>query len=101
MEETSRGTFECLHLLGRPTLNELLELVRSRELPGMETDEAALIEEWRTASEYLRELETVEAGYADHVAVEPLPASIQAIFERSLRDPVVEKAYRALPHRWR
>jgi hypothetical protein len=88
---------ELLYLLGAPTLSDFLSFVKRRALNGEETPEDGLVEQWRVAARRYQALETEEAGLAEKVQLQPLPAAYEPVVKRLTSDPGFAKSWGSLP----
>ena len=86
-----------VYLLGRPPIGEFLGYVRTCGLEANGGDEKELMEEWRTANDRVRELETSEGGLADDPPMEPLPPELHEAAEAVVADRSFQQAFRLLP----
>jgi hypothetical protein len=93
-------TDPIVYLTGRPPINEFTQYVKTRAVNGHRADEAALVEEWRTANAHLRALEKSEAGCADNPTILPLPDSMVAPAAAALDRTEARLSYQHLPHQW-
>ncbi|MBI3886337.1 MAG: hypothetical protein HY302_11500, partial [Opitutae bacterium] len=84
-----------LYLTGRPKLKQFLRFVRSNAVAP--ADEGALTDEWNAACRRVRELETAEAGLADHPTIVPLDKSYEPLLVEFLKDPLVRGNFNTVP----
>lgn len=90
-------TDDCIFLLGRPPVAELIGFVRSMAVDGHAVDFNSLVSEWRNAHQLLATIEAAESGIADNAPLAVLPAEIQPLADRVTADPVFKEAYGRLP----
>ena len=92
---------ECVYLVGRTPVNTFLSFMRSQavDIPGdgHARDPRALVEEWRAASDHTRQLEHVEAGWADDAKIGALDPRLEPLRAQVLRDPLFHHAFHVLP----
>lgn len=86
-------------LLGRPPIGEFLAYYRHLAVEVRPRDEGRLMDEWRTANDRVRELETTEAGLADDPPILPLPPEMQESEAAILADARFRNAFRMTPVR--
>ncbi len=84
---------EHFYLLSRTTLEDFLEFMSSWPVDAASLDRKQLADEWRAASDHMKKLRTVEAGWADRPVIGPLPESMEPLFEQVERDPIFQKAF--------
>lgn len=91
----SAGPEEELYLKGRPKLRDFTRHVRNHAVdpPG----EGTLIDEWRTASEFIRTLEQTEAGLADDPPIEKIGPEYEPLLIEFLKDPLVRHGFETVP----
>lgn len=99
-DSSNADVTQHVYLLGRPTILEFLQHVKTRAADRSQIDEGALAAEWGAAQDRLKEREVTEAGVADHPSLIPLPDSISEAASAVMDDPAVRKACRLLPRRW-
>ena len=107
-EVTKAGsrTINCLrideyaYLIGAPPVRDFVEFVKTRLVKGVGPEEGQLISKWRTAANYIRELEAADGGFADDAAIMPLPDAVAALAQQELQDPCVRRSLAHLPHQW-
>jgi hypothetical protein len=89
------ATGEYLYLVGRPTLKQFLQVVRSCAVnpPG----EGELADEWRAAHGRLRVLEEEEAGLADNPSFRKLGDEYDPLLIEFLKDPLVRHGFNTVP----
>jgi hypothetical protein len=88
---------DLVFLMGRPPVREFLEFVKVQALDPATVDVGALTSEWRAANDRVRVLERTEKGIADGAKVDAVDASLAKWAEGVSVDPVVKKAFEALP----
>lgn len=86
---------EVLYLKGRPTLKNYIRFVRHNavDVPG----EGALTDEWREASEIVRDLQKTEAGAADDPPIEKVGMEYEPLLIEFLKDPLVRNGFETVP----
>ena len=97
METNHELVDDYIYLIGRPTLRQFLSFVRNRSLEGRRADVGALTDEWRAAASHVLKLEKSEGDGAEHAAIQPLPALLEPLRERFLRDPLVQHGFNTVP----
>jgi len=88
---------DLVFLMGRPPVREFLEFVKVQALDPATVDVGVLTSEWRAANDRVRVLERTEKGIADGAKVDAVEAGLAKLAEGVLVDPVVRKAFEALP----
>lgn len=86
-----------IHLLGVPPLAGYVDHVARRTIAGDRNDEAVLIDQWRAAAAHYQRLEQSEAGEADRVQIEPIPASMSARIDALVAEPGFSEGFGELP----
>jgi hypothetical protein len=88
---------EILYLAGRPTLKQFLRFVRSHAVKP--PDDGTLTDEWEAAYQFVRRLETEEAGAADNPAITRLEVTPknEPLLTEFLKDPLVQHGFNTLP----
>lgn len=84
-------------LIGRPPIGEYLGFIKTVGVGGQSADQGKLMDDWRTANQRVRALETAEAGYADSPQVLPLPEDLGDLAESVKASPHFQRAYRLVP----
>jgi len=84
-----------LYLLGRPTLKQFLNFVRSYAVSP--PDEGTLTDEWLAASEAIRILEKEEAGLADDSPIQKLGPEYEPLLIEFLKQPLVRGGFNRVP----
>jgi hypothetical protein len=87
---------EHVYLIGRPPVGDVLQFVRLMAVDGRTRSQTEIAAEWRRAHEYLRELETKEAGIADDPMISTLAPELEERRLRLLHDPLM-RAYDGVP----
>lgn len=93
-------TDEYVVLVGYPTIADFFQFHKKHALSGPIIDEGALAQEWRRGNQRLRELESIEAGWADNPELVSLPPRMEPMAEAALQDPVARRCYSLVPSRW-
>ena len=86
-----------VYLIGRPSLRSFTGFVTEQGAGGRDVDVRALVEEWRTASRHVRELQKTEKGLADDAVIELLPRNLEPLRERLFADPLFQRAFNTVP----
>jgi hypothetical protein len=85
-------------LIGRPPLKQWLGFVADLAVgEGSKVDTQQLADEWRAANAHIRELEKLEAGWADKPEIRPLPPHLEPLRERVSKDLLFHRAFRIVP----
>jgi hypothetical protein len=84
-------------LLGRPPLSRFIECAEDLVMEGARLDRAALIEAWRAARNYYRDLEVREAGIADHGEPRELDPCVVALAAQVQAHPSYRSTFDTLP----
>ena len=85
-------------LIGRPPLKRWLNFVADLAVgEGGKVNTRALADEWRAANAHIRELEKLEAGWADKPEIRPLPPHLEPLRERVSKDLLFHRAFRIVP----
>jgi hypothetical protein len=90
---------EAVFLIGRPPLAEFLAFVRNQTVGGQQADMRALADEWRAANDHIQALEAEEAGLADGVQAQELPAALADMAKAVLASPMTQRAFSIVPVR--
>ena len=61
------NAMEEIWILGQPPLTRYLDFMEDEAVPGVDSNRAKLIDEWRLANDYYQALEKSEAGIANQV----------------------------------
>jgi hypothetical protein len=91
------GVIQQIWLLGQPSLHGYLKFVQERMIGAEHLDWAAVIEEWRTASEYYVSLAGSEAGIADAVQCHQLDSALSPLAEEVIADARFRHTYDVVP----
>lgn len=88
---------EYLYLLGRPKAKQYLHFMRDNAVEP--PDEASLVGEWQAARNLLRELETSEAGAADHPKISKIDvdSKYRPLLVELLKDPLIRNGFNLVP----
>lgn len=84
-------------LLGQPPLSDYLDFIERLVDGGTAMDKRAVCEAWRAANDYYYELETSEAGIADHVECLDLPDVLNPMAQTLAEHPYFRKTFDCLP----
>jgi hypothetical protein len=85
-------------LIGRPPLKQWLDFVTNLAMgEGGKVDTQQLADEWRAAHAHIRELEKLEAGWADKPEIRPLPPHLEPLREQVSKDLLFHRAFRIVP----
>lgn len=84
-------------LLGHPPVTEFLGYVNTQTLEGRRGDDGALMDAWRRGNDHLLALAETEAGYADGIEFEEMPAELAPLAASALADPVMRRDYALAP----
>lgn len=86
-----------VHLLGIPPLAGYVDHVTRRTVGGDRVDEAVLIDQWRAAAQHYQRLEQSEAGEADRVKIDPIPAAMTPRIDALIAEPGFVHGFGELP----
>jgi hypothetical protein len=89
-----------LLLLGHPPASDFFQAMRNQMLGGEAVESADLVQEWRKARAWVRELEGRELGLADAVPLAALPEEMTQAAAGWLADPSIEHTHRLMQRRW-
>ena len=98
-EISDDGLDPTLLLKGMFPLPKFIRFVRERCPPGR-FDEAALVEDWRTARAEVLRLQREEGDEADAIGIHALPEEMLPLDEQALRQPSMHRMTSVLPRRW-
>ena len=85
-------------LIGRPPLKRWLNFVADLAVgEGSKVNTRGLADEWRAANAHIRELEKLEAGWADKPEIIPLPPHLEPLVEQVSKNPLFHRAARIVP----
>jgi len=84
-------------LTGRPSLRSYLSFVGDLAIEGQKPNARTLTEQWRQAHEVVRQRELDEPDWADDPTITPLPASMEALREQCMADPIYQRAFDDVP----
>ncbi len=88
---------QILWLLGQPSLEDYLAVVRDKTIGGRDIAPAVLADEWRRANDVYFDLEAAEAGVADTAECLPLPAEMEPLAVQLRADPYYRETFDTLP----
>lgn len=88
---------EQVYLIGRPPISEYTNLLLAQSPDGQIYDQSELAEEWRLANDHIRDLEALEAGYADYPVIGSLARTLESLREQILADPMFHRSFGMLP----
>lgn len=88
-----------LLLKGVFPLPKFIRFARER-CPPASFDEAALVEDWRTARAEVLRLQREEGDAADAIGIHALPEEMLPLAEQALRQPSMHRMTSVLPRRW-
>lgn len=86
-------------LVGRPPISEFVLYYRNLAIDARSRDEGMLMDEWRSAHDRVRELESTEAGFADDPPIAPLAPEMEELGAAILADAQFRNAFRFVPVR--
>jgi hypothetical protein len=89
-------TEEHLLLLGHPPASDFFRLMRTQVPGGDQLDTAELVREWRAACDVVRSRAREDAGFAEAIALSPLPLDAAEY----VPDPAAARTERIFPRRW-
>jgi len=92
-----REGYAQICLLGQPPLSRFLEFAEEMVVADAVMDRATLIDEWRAANDYYRELERSEAGIADQGEHRELDSSLATLAAQVKSHPSYRDAFDTLP----
>jgi hypothetical protein len=90
---------EHAYLLGTPPVREFMQFIRMRALSGG-SSETALIERWRIAADYRRELETIGGDIPNSETLKPLSEEMQDAADRLRQELGIDCAMSGIPYRY-
>lgn len=90
---------EEIVLLGQPSLQHYLDIVRDIVVGGETADLRAVCDEWRRANDAYHELEESEAGIADEAECRDLDPALEPLAEAVRADPHFRRTFDTLPTR--
>ena len=88
---------EQVFLIGRPPMSEFLGHIATQTVEGQSMQQGALADVWRSANDRIRQLERDESAWADNPQVDPVPPSLNALREKVLVDPIVQRTFAVVP----
>ncbi len=91
---------EEIMLLGQPTLGRYLDYMTETVIGGASLQRNVLVDEWRAANDLYYDLETSEAGLADHVEILDLPAPLKPLVSAIRAESSYRRAFDMLPTRF-
>lgn len=94
-ESERSGVSEMLCLTGRPSLKHFLRFVSEKALHC--EPESDLVEEWHAAQSLIENLQTEEAGQADHPYLEELGEDFEPLLIEFLKDPIQRANFNTVP----
>jgi len=95
--EPATAVGKYLYLTGRPKVKGYLRFMRDNAVDP--PDEASLVAEWQAARDHLRELETSEAGAADHPEISKIDvdSKYRPLLVELLKDPLIRNGFNSVP----
>ncbi len=84
-------------LVGRPPLGEYLGFITTQTAAGQALDKGVLADEWRAANDHIGLLEEIEAGFADEVEPDHLPAELTDAVEALSAGSAYQSAFGIVP----
>lgn len=92
------AAWDCLYMLGVPSLSDFLGFVRTRTTDGpAQADRIEWIDRWRAAAARFEALSASEAGIADDVPLRPPSPAMARWTERLAADPGFRRDYGSVP----
>jgi len=88
---------EHVFLIGRPPLEEYLGFLTVQTMEGQAADHRVLADEWRSANDHIRELETEEAGLADKSPIGSALPHLESLSAKVLADPIFQRSFNIVP----
>lgn len=82
---------EYVFLRGRPPVEEYVGFLVGQSIGGQNLNQRALVDEWREANDRVRQLEQVEAQFADGMQTTPVAESLALSQARVLADPMLRR----------
>ena len=84
-------------LLAATRLDDFMTFIRERTVDGGTADRGELAQWWRDAAAHHAQLQTTQAGLADHSKVLPLPPQLQAHVRKLLKTPSFQTTFSTVP----
>jgi len=100
MSQTSQPVDDFVFLNGRPPIQEFIGFIRIMATNGHDIESNALVHEWRSANDRVRELELAESGLADNPVVRPIDPAAAQLLQEALANPSAQKTFGAVPVEW-
>ena len=93
----SESVSQMAWLLGQPSLEDYLSIVRKQVIGGMDIPRSVLVDEWRAANDIYGELEVSEAGIADEIDTRPVSEDLVPVVEELRSLPRFTRSFDLLP----
>ena len=100
MSQTSQPVDDFVFLNGRPPIQEFIGFIKIMAANGHDIESNALVREWRSANDRVRELEQAESGFADNPVVGPIDPVAAPFLQAALASPSAQKTFGAVPVEW-
>jgi hypothetical protein len=100
MSQTSQPVDDFVFLNGRPPIQEFIGFIKIMAANGHDIESNALVHEWRSANDRVRELEQAESGFADNPVVGPIDPAAAPLLQAALASPSAQKTFGAVPVEW-
>jgi hypothetical protein len=88
---------EQVFLIGRPPMSEFLGYIATQTVEGQSIPQGALANVWRSANDRILQLERDESGWADSPTVDLLTKELNALRDKVLADPIVQRTFAVVP----
>ena len=97
VEQPKPDADENLYLIGRPKLKGYIRFVRDHAVDP--PDKGAISEDWQTANDHVRKLQTEEAGAADNPPITKIEITpkYEPLLIEFLKDPLVRYNFNTVP----
>lgn len=96
--DADAAAWDCLYMLGVPSLSDFVRFVRTRTLDGpAQAERIEWIDRWRTAAARFEALAASEAGIADDVPLRPPTPAMARWTERLVGDPGFRRDFGSVP----
>jgi hypothetical protein len=86
-----------VYLMNRVNLDDYLDYMTTWPIGAADMDREQLAKEFHTASETMRRLRRLEAGWADKVSVQPLPPFLEPLAQEVHNDSYFRRAFTDAP----
>jgi hypothetical protein len=100
MSQTAPPIDEFVFLSGRPPIPEFIGFIKTMAVNARDIEQNALVSEWRSANDRVRDLEQTESGFAENPTATAIDLSARPLLEAALAQPAAQKVFGIVPSEW-